>query len=80
MAWHSFFSESCKFILLPSLKTTAFFLAENGGRGTEKARREELEDCFYLPKKSGFLVPCLTDLRKIWKSEMQNIVNAGGIL
>ena len=35
---------------------------EEGGR--KSFRREELEDGFYLPKKSGFLVPYLDGLAK----------------
>lgn len=39
---------------------------EEGGR--KSFRRDELEECFYLPKKSGYLVPYLegiqTDLQK----------------
>ena len=50
-------------------------------KGDGKASEERSwKTAFIFQKKVAFLCPILTDLRKIWKSEMHNIVNAGGAL
>ena len=58
-----FYSHVNLFYYLPIKKLLFFWKRmEEGGR--KSFRREELEDCFYLPKKSGFLVPYLDGLAK----------------
>ena len=61
-----FFSNEDLFYYLPLRRLLDFWeRMESGGR--KSFRREELEEDFYLPKQSGFLVPYLegikTDLR-----------------
>ena len=51
------------FYYLP-LKKLLFFWKRMEEGGRKSFRREELEDGFYLPKKSGFLVPYLDGLAK----------------
>lgn len=58
-----FYSHVNLFYYLP-LKKLLFFWKRMEEGGRKSFRREELEDCFYLPKKSGFLVPYLDGLAK----------------
>ena len=58
-----FYSHVNLFYYLP-LKQLLFFWQRMEEGGRKSFRREELEDCFYLPKKSGFLVPYLDGLAK----------------
>lgn len=58
-----FYSHVNLFYYLP-LKKLLFFWQRMEDGGRKSFRREELEECFYLPKKSGFLVPYLDGLAK----------------
>lgn len=58
-----FYSMEDLFYYLPLRDLLIFWnRMEQGGR--KSFRREELKDCFYLQKKSGFLVPYLEGLQK----------------
>lgn len=58
-----FYSHVNLFYYLP-LKKLLFFWQRMEEGGRKSFRREELEESFYLPKKSGFLVPYLDGLAK----------------
>ena len=56
-----FFSQLNLFYYLPFRELLAYWRRmEEGGR--KSFRREELDEKYYLPKKSGFLVPYLEGL------------------
>lgn len=58
-----FFSMEDLFYYLPLRELLVFWKRmENGGR--KSFRREELQDSYYLKKKSGFLVPYLEGIQK----------------
>lgn len=56
-----FYSMEDRFYYLPLRHLLVFWKRmEDGGR--KSFRREELEECYYLKRKSGFLVPYLEGL------------------
>ena len=57
-----FFSSEDLFYYLPLRLLLRFWdRMEQGGR--KSFRREELEECFYLPRQSGFFVPYLEGIK-----------------
>ena len=57
-----YFKAKDTFMYLPYAKLDRFWRRmEEGGR--KSFRREELDEKYYLPKKSGFLVPYLEGLK-----------------
>lgn len=58
-----FFSMADLFYYLPLRELLAFWQRKEEG-GRKSFRREELKADYYLPKKSGFLVPYLEGLQK----------------